>query len=380
MSDLRTIVARTLAAEGAIVDAIEPDGLEIVAPPHVQKALSIPEWSRIGFGEDLPAQTMRVSIESDWAERLELLMGERGRYAHAFLQERPHPIPQEQFEKLVRRDFVLQNATFRLGRPEETRACYLLLAYRVTASSDEKREELCSMGINESNGALAEGLLAPVLGTLRSLADSGKTPPDEAAPEGAWPVQKVQSSASRLLLPRIRAQLAPFLSGMERRMARDLERLHAYHTDLRLEIARRMAEKKRKGEDPDAQASDRMRLETVEREYHAKVADLKHKYAMVVEVRLLQAFRVNMPVRRAEVIVLRRKGSRQTHLDWNPAARKLDQLPCEGCWSPARRYFVCDDRLHWVCPSCLSPCLSCGKEFCRACHLAKCPRCARQGP
>jgi hypothetical protein len=375
MSDLRELLARTLAAEGALVEPIEPDGLEIMAPPHVQQALSLPEWSRVGFGPELPEQAARVSFESDWAERLERLLGERGRLARVFLQERPYPIPQPEFERIAQREFVLQNATFRLGPAEEARACYLLLAFHVTASSDEKREDLVYLCINESNGALADGLAGPLLSHLRAESHPEGMLQNDAAPAGAWPAQQIRTLAAGLLMPKIRSQLSPFLAGMERRMARDLERLHVYHSDLQREAAERLAERSRKGGSDDAQKADQMRLEAIEREYHAKVADLRRKYAMSVEVRFLQALRADMPVRRAEVTVLRRKGSRQTHLDWNPIAKRLDHFPCEGCWTLPRIYCVCDDRLHWICPSCLSACPSCGKEPCRACNPVKCGKC-----
>ena len=376
MSDLRELLARTLAAEGALVEPIEPDGLEIMAPPHVQQALSLPEWSRVGFGPELPEQAVRVSFESDWAERLERLLGERGRLARVFLQERPYPIPQQEFEKIVRRELVLQNATFRLGQAEEATACYLLLVFQVTASSDEKREDLVYLCINESNSALADDLARPLLSYLRALSHPGEIQQDEADPEGAWPAGQVRILSAGLLIPKIRYQFSPFLEGMERRMARDLERLHVYHSDLRREAAERLAERSRKGGSDDAQKADQMRLEAIEREYHAKVADLRRKYAMSVEVRFLQALRADMPVRRADVTVLRRKGSRQTHLDWNPLAKRLDRFPCEGCWTSPRIYCVCDERLHWICPSCLSPCPSCGKESCRACNPLKCAKCS----
>jgi hypothetical protein len=163
---------------------------------------------------------------------------------------------------------------------------------------------------------------------------------------------------------------------MERRMARDLDRLHVYHSDLQREACERLAERNRRGGSDDDQKAYAMRLEAIGREYHAKVADLKRKYAMSIEVRFLQALRADMPVRRADVAVLRRKGSRQIHVDWNPIARRLDHFPCECCWILPRIYFVCDEKLHLVCPACLSACPSCGKEFCRACNPVRCPKCA----
>jgi len=376
MSDLKELLSRALAAEGALIEPIEPDGLEIMAPPHVQKALALPEWSRVGFGSELPDQAVRVSFESEWAERLEGLLGERGRLAHFLLQERPYPAPRQEFEKSAQRGFVLQNATFRLGPVEEATARYLLLAFRITAASDEKREDLVYLCINESNGAIANALAGPLLLHLRAQDHLERARLNNAAQADGWSAQQIFTRSAGLLIPEIRFQLSPFLAGMERRMARDLERLHAYHSELRKEAAARRDERGRKGEIDETRKVDQMRLEAIEREYHTKVADLRRKYAMSVEVRFLQALRADMPVRRAAVTVLRRKGSRQTHLDWNPIARRFDLFPCEGCWTSPRVYCVCDDKLHLVCPSCFCACPYCGKESCRACHPAKCGKCA----
>jgi hypothetical protein len=377
MSDLRGLLARALAAGGALVEPIEPEGLEIMAPQPIQQALSLAEWSRVGFGPELPEQATRVNFESDWAGQLERLLEGRGRLAHAILQEQACPPPRLELEKIVRRDFALQNATFRLGEAEEARARYALLVFHVTASSDEKREDLIHLCINESNYAVAEDLAHPLLSLLREQHSDG-APRDEDAPGETSLSGRIRTVAAGLLMPRIRSQFSPFLAGMERRMARDLQRLHVYHSDLRREVAERMAERSRKAGTDDAVKADGMRLEAIEREYHSKVADLRRKYAMSVEVRFLQALRADIPVRRVAVTVLRRKGSRRTHLDWNPIAKRLDRLPCESCWISPRIYSVCDERLHRVCPSCLSPCPSCGRESCRACNPVRCGRCSHE--
>ncbi len=374
MSDLREFLARALTAHGALVEPIEPDGLEIMAPPHLQQALDLPEWSRVGFGSELPERAIRVSFESDWAGRLERLLGKRGRFAHVVLQRRFNTLSHLELERLVQREFVLQNATLRVGRTEETRAQYLVLAFYATALSDEKREDIVYLCVNESNGALADDLVHPLFSYLQEQPEAGRQ--DDPAPAIPWDAGQTRSLATGLLAPRIRAQLSPFLAGMERRMSRDLERLQIYHSDLRRETAARLAERSRKGGSVEALEADRMRLQAIEREYQAKVADLIRKYDMSVEVRFLAALRAEVEVRRAEVTVLRRKGSRQTHLDWNPIARRLDHLPCEGCRTSPRVYSVCDDRLHWLCPSCLSSCASCGREACRVCNPSKCPKCA----
>jgi hypothetical protein len=369
------MIARTLAAQGALVEPIHPDGLEILAPPHVQEALSLPEWSRVGFGAVLPEKAVRVSFESEWAQRLTRLLGDRGRYVTLHLRTSAPAPPVADLERELRRALVLENATFRLSDVTLAVTWYFLLVFHVISTSDEKREDIVHLCLNESNGTLADRSAALLLRKLRG----------ESASIGAAPIQpelplrlsqqRVQELAGRLLPAKVRAMLIPFLTGMERRMSRDLERLHAYYTGLRSEAAARIEDKKRRGEGAEAIRAEQSRLQVIEREYNAKAADLDRKYAMNVEIRLMQVARAQMPVARAEIILLRRKGVRKLHLDWNILAKEFEQLACESCYAAPKTYSICDDRLHCVCSLCMPSCPGCAKESCRACHPSRCPRC-----
>lgn len=375
MSDLRDMLAKTLVAQGALVEPIHPDGLEILAPPHVQEALSLPEWSRVGFGTVLPEKAVRVSFESEWAQRLVRLLGDRGRHVTLDLQTSAPAPPAADLERELRRALVLENATFRLSDVTLAVTCYFLLVFHVISTSDEKREDIVHLCLNESNGTLADrstGLLLRKLREDSAFIGAGPTQPELPL---RLSQQRVRELAGRLLPAKVRALLIPFLTGMERRMSRDLERLYAYYADLRSEAAARIEDKKRRGEDAEALRAEQSRLQAVEREYNAKVADLDRKYAMSVEIRLMQAARAQMSVARAEIILLRRKGVRKLHLDWNVLAKEFELLPCESCYAAPKTYFVCDDKLHCVCSLCMSSCLGCAKESCRACHPSNCPKC-----
>ncbi len=375
MSDLRDILARTLAAQGALVEPIHPDGLEIFAPQNVQQALALPEWSRVGFGTTLPEQAVRVSFEAEWAQRLMRLLGERGAYCAFNWPSSAPPAPAEELERELSRALVLGNATFRLKEVTAARGCYFLLVFHITSTSDDKREDTLYLCINESNGAVADRLINPLLAKLREDWGSGAAGPTQAELPLALSGQRLRERANRLLPAHIRTKLAPFLAGMERRMSRDLERLHSYYGDLRMEMLARIENKKRKGEEPKVLEAEQMRLQAIEREYPAKVADLDRKYAMSVDVSLAQAVRAQLPVLRAELFLLRRKGIRKLHMDWSPLAKGFDLLSCEACFALPRAFSVCDDKLHLVCSACMPACSACARESCRVCHPVKCPRC-----
>ncbi|HVG82702.1 MAG TPA: hypothetical protein VNB28_10515 [Methylomirabilota bacterium] len=81
MSALREFVADLLDGEGALVEPVEPDGLDVLAPEPLRAALDWPELARLGFGAQLPPGAVPVRLEGDWLDRFGALLGSRGRLA-----------------------------------------------------------------------------------------------------------------------------------------------------------------------------------------------------------------------------------------------------------------------------------------------------------
>ena len=175
----------------------------------------------------------------------------------------------------------------------------------------------------------------------------------------------------------VRAELAPFLRSMQRRLGRDQARLHGYHDDLRRESLKRLlALDGVEGAKVDADRQrEQLRIAAIEREYRAKLDDLSHNYALRVTVDWIQTLELFVPVQRLEVLVRRRKGERVIHLDWHPLVRTAEPPICEWGLGSGPTRLICDERLHLTEPAGQDPCSHCGKPFCRACHPAACPKC-----
>jgi len=381
MNQLQQFFAKLLEASGAVVEVIEPEGLEVIAPTPVQRALGLPEWARLGFGAELPDDAQHITLESQMMESaVGALLGERGRHVRRLLIPSNPRLGNP--ERLLEQNVDMRNATYRLEGVAPAWTCYVILSFRCTAISDEKRESILRFGFNRANGATLDGMLSELLAGAEALASraSGGSPMPTIPP---LPWQRPQFSAilERALPLRLHHHLASFFRGMSRRQERDLQRLLSYHQDLRREAAARLGALAARGEltekQQTEQARERQRLEGIAREYEAKVRDVRRKYAMKVELTWLQTLELVMPTQRLGVRIKRRKGTRLFPLDWNPLARKLDQLPCEYSYTWERTRMVCDDALHLVSPAAHGPCPACGRAFCRACHPARCPGCGR---
>ena len=57
-----------------------------------------------------------------------------------------------------------------------------------------------------------------------------------------WERARVIERVRQALPWRVEAALAPFVAGLRRRLARDLDRLHAYHNDLHREASQRVTQ------------------------------------------------------------------------------------------------------------------------------------------
>ncbi|MEI6788779.1 MAG: hypothetical protein WCL49_09910 [bacterium] len=370
MNTLSDWMARALVAEGAVVETVEPEGLDALLSASLQNAFRCGEFQRLGFGASMPENARRVTLESDWVESLGRRIETRGRRTEIGFDISVGKAPDA--TEVLRKALVFDNATYRFTEMKTAVASYRLMVFRVVAVSDEKREDVLAVTVNEGNAARADGMAAVLLeggAEAWSLLPNG-TGTDLPAPWLPERIRDVFGPASRVLA---RERLSPFLAGMERRMGRDLDRLHAYHEDLRKEALRRQVEGRgRKGVKGDASLVTQ-RLTAIEREYEAKVADVRRKYGLTIEIKPLQTFLIRLPVHRLAFVILRRKGERTGYLDWNPITRKLDALGCEACGAVSPIHSVCDDKLHVVCSGCYGACQVCRKSYCRACHPKGCP-------
>jgi hypothetical protein len=367
---MQSFVADLLTQQGALVDPIEPEGLEVLAPPSVQQALGVNELSRLGFGATLPAGAERVGIESDWLDRFGRSIGEHGRYTRLVLSP-DAPTPSDP-QRILEHALAVDNAAFRLIDVAPAWTRYLILDFRYAAVSDEKRDGILQLGVNLATGAWPDAVLGQIMSGAGAGADAALPADADLPPD--WERIRLLELMNRALYPRLDTALAPFVKGLRRRLGRDQERLYSFHNDLHREAMQRLSQL---AEGDAGRQREQKRSEAIQREYTAKLHDLSRQYAMRVAVEWVQTLELVMPVQRFAVRIRRRKAERLIHLDWNPLARRLETPPCEFSYSADRPRLVCDDALHLVTEEGLSPCADCGRVFCRACHRERCPKCQR---
>jgi len=378
MGALRDFVAEVLEIEGAAVEPMEPDALEVLAPVPLRGIMGWPDLVRLGFGAELPAGAIPVGLEGDWLDRFGTLLGERGRWAE---RQVALPLtPPGDPARLLERALDLPNAVWRLHGVAERWTRCLLLTFRYTAVSDEKREGLIWLAFNQGTGAVIDDVATRLRALLAEDAEWRAPDPDVRRAAGSgWEPAALTARVPPLLKHHVQSEMEVFLRAMRRRLDRDCNRVHDYHHDLRVASVRRLAAVSgTTGEKAEADRKREMlRIAAIEREYAAKLEDLRHNYALRVTVEWVQGLELFVPVWRHEVVIKRRKGERLVSLDWHSAVRLMEAPPCDWGLGLMRTRLVCDDNLHLTDPAGQTPCPSCGKPWCRACHPTACPRCEK---
>jgi len=257
---------------------------------------------------------------------------------------------------------------------ENQRVAYALIFFKYVALSDEKREGIFSLLVNEQN--LSTFALN---GNLTAFWEDLKEPEEILTrSEGISSALQAGFSAASLI---IKEEFEPFIKSLERRLNRDIKRVFEYYETLKVEIQKAFEKRVFSGKDfPEAQSEEERKvlsgkLDAVEGEKRWKIQDLVSKYALNVRIEPVCIIDIETESLVFWLEIKRRLSSRAFPLTYNPLLKKVDSLPCEGCFHPRGMYYICDERLHILCAACFRKCPGCGKQYCSVCHPKRCPKC-----
>jgi len=386
--ELSAVVEEILSYEGAVLEKREDGSLEFLLPPSLCESLGLPEQGLLGFSiEQAQEGVIPLSYESELFRAFEKIVAGKGRLARAFYPSSSPNI--EKISKGIAEKVVFSNATFRLQKVTEETNAYLLIFFKYEALSDEKREGLFSLLVSRKNFSVVA--LNDPLGEFGSdLVDRKEEDGPAAWNEVEW-LKALEAGYGAACIV-AKEELSPFIQSLEKRLHRDIQRVHDYYEDLKRETKKAFERKRTaraesprgaNGEDPSPEAAQRLlleKMEAIEAEKNWKVQDLVSKYALTVRLEPLCGLILETQAPIFWIEIRRRLSSRAFPLGYNPILKRLDPLPCEACFNPRGGTFVCDDQLHLLCSHCFKKCPECGRPYCSVCSKGGCPRCGKKGP
>jgi hypothetical protein len=370
---LSEVLADILTLDGALLEKTDDDCLEFVVPPSLSETLGIPEHGKLSFAyHPFDESVISASYESEFFRSVDRLFSGRGKMAKAVYSSQLPNI--EKVSRWVSEKIALSNASFRLQKVDNQRIAYTLIFFKYVALSDEKREGIFSLLINEQNLSTS-----PLNANVTAFWEDLKEPKEILArSEGISKSLQAGFSAASLI---VKEEFEPFIKSLERRLNRDIIRVFEYYETLKGEIHKAFEKKFFSGRDsPEAQSEEERKvlsgkLDAVEGEKRWKIQDLVSKYALNIRIEPVCIIDIETESLVFWLEIKRRLSSRTFPLSYNPLLKKVDSLPCESCFYPRGTYYICNEKLHILCATCFRKCPDCGKQYCSACHPKGCPRC-----
>lgn len=361
MNDLYDFTIDFLKHHDAIVE--KTDGaLEVVFPDDLAIALGTKEYSKLVFSADEKDGTF-ISFDSETFKKLPAIFKEKGRFSVISIP--PSRIRIEKIKKRIVDKIIFNNAVFSIGENEEKAISYLLACFKFTAFSDERREGIISILINEFNLSSRKFEVEQ----LDILTDISEAPIGNIQWQDNKEVFSALGAAPKEL---INEELEDFLKSANRRLNRDTQRVHEYYHALICET-RQFIEKKLLVGKEKKKAMDK--IKAIKTELRWKINDLIAKYKIEIRIESISFIRIETIAPLFWLTIKRRKMIRLFPLTYNPFLKTFDNLPCESCFNPGKNHWVCDERLHITCGKCFRICQKCGESYCGACHKLECPKC-----
>lgn len=412
-----------LEEAGSVVMPPEFGIYEVLMPEEVAGSLSLDEHTRLAFtpsahsapgdgeGDPLGAAdaALRLSVNHPLVERIAQTLTRQPANARTFI--RGVRTDKRGLAALARQHLSLANARIDVlpaTQEQATQHYYLLCNFKVTLLGEEKREELAVVVMDVQAGhavddpvplqrleiidpepAYAELPVAP----LRWRGAPGGAPWAPAHADMAPTSSSPKSSACtalafdtlQALLPRAQAALRDKLAGqvaalaarLERQLMLDLTRIGDYYDEMATDLQRRQAHLA--PDDAERQQAIADKLGMLEAERTAKLADARSRYALRIEMKLLNVLLATQAKVILPMSISNRTATITRTVVWDPLVHRVEPLVCDVCGQPGERLHLCTGG-HLAHAACLAPqCVDCKRAFCRLCaaQIAECVVCHR---
>jgi hypothetical protein len=343
-SPLEEFVRDYVEVTGGAWDEVEPQVYDVLLPatePGEGQCIV-----RITFDPEALPEHPGSQLASYGTPLIDRLLADavaRGRFARLYvigLNLAPHDLAGH-----VRRALTLP-PDFQL-QPERARALHFpqgVFWFRATFISDQKEQEIVPVVLDLHYGRQVRH--------LEQLLDHSRL-----AEQPATPLPEARRLSLAAAYPLARERVVPTVAALANQRAREVNdhterqiaRMVRYYSDLCSELEEQVTRAQARSEDVSKFAG---RREALEREERFRVAELRQKSALRVELRLLNVLVVEQPKLLIQTPVLM-KGKPVAALEvvWDPLVDAVEAVPCPECGKPTYS-FAWRRQGGLVCPAC----------------------------
>lgn len=344
LDDPLRFVLEALEAEGALVERAA-DRAAVLLPRDVAARVGVPEEAHLATYPERKDE-IAAGIGSPLLEKL---VGEaRKTVPAASIRVEVEP-PRPAHVRSVAERFALRNGLAEIVQVTLGTRAYLAAAVAHAIEADDRREGMLTV-IAAPDGGEPDAALGALLDVTT---DDSRVVVSRSKVDVRGAARWIAIRAERA----VRLANEGALADIERRQARDRERIADYFAQLGAE-----ARAPRRKTDP---AAIQAKLAHLTAERDKKIEDLRSRYATRITARIAALVAAEVPAALVQMKLRRRKAERVITLHIPATVHAADALACEGCSMPAPRPTACDDAVHLLCEACAP--VAQGRIACLAC-------------
>lgn len=330
-SVLEDFVRDYVETSGGAWDEIEPQVYDVLLPVEPAETLVDAAESRVARivfdPEAIPEHpgSQLASFGTPFVDHLLRDAIARGRTARLYmigLNLAPHDLAGR-----LRRSFTLPPPwTLSIERVRPLHFSQALFLFQAEFISDRKEQEIIPVAMDLHHGREARH--------LDELLN-----PARLAEEPALPLPEARRQSLAVVFPQAREQVLRTFIALANTRSRELNercdsqvaRMRRYYGDLRSELD----EQVRRAKDEESAPRFASRRQTIDHEEQLRVAELRHKSALRVHVRLLQLLILQQPKLLLHTrAVAPQRSPVPVEIVWDPLTESLEAVPCSVCRRP----------------------------------------------
>lgn len=317
--ELMAFAVQVVEKFGGIAEQ-QDDRLMAVLPEHLARLLDLPEEAQLG-GEEMP-----LLYGSPVLDRFIQLTTQDIPLVFGHI-EVPY-LKKAGFEQQLSQDFEFTNARAHVTGRAEARTTYMVIVCRYIALSDERKEGMVEVGVQEHSGAVIENFETLWHQHKAEFYERGQIPPH-------FPIhiEQAVNNAMQEARNRAEARLVDFINSMKWRLQRDVRNTKEYYEALQKEMEAGLSHPNLS----ETQKQERMaKIKDLPDEMERKIHDLTQKYKIRISLRACAVRRFLVDVAKVMVDIHHKKFKRQESFIWDPVTRRFDPLVCELCHETIR--------------------------------------------
>ena len=350
--ELEHFVCRFLKIHGAVLEK-NRKGFEALLPDNLSGLLETSEYIQINRGSvsDVDPESKNAYSINYGSHLLEKMVNAAcGLVPLLSCQLKFDYLKSAGFERLIKEQFDFHGSVGKVESAAKIKTEYLFLTCRYIAQSDEQKEGIVSLIFNLETGAFVPDMADMLSSAVRGYRTEGKT-----AAWGDKQIKEIMEWVRKQTKEIIAEEIGPFQESMTRRFRRDVANLEEYYAGVKEEMEKSL---ERPGLSDQLVKDRQEKIALLPDELARKKDDLFKKYSIKVKVEPCSAMLISTPAIKILYKASIGRKRKNFSLIYNPVAKSVDPLVCQGCGRSATSIYFCD-RLHLLCPACRNRCPVC---------------------